>query len=385
MLFDQNTINAFRDVVGWKDHYNTSVIPALPPTLSTSESSLYVQDVMSRLVTLPNIQSMLPPDYPLEQYLSEVRENSIKQVLTTVATKNSLEGTGKELVSAALIHASRLPYKAITNESRFVGISFTLGRSTGIKATINRIGLYLSEVQPSLTLYLFNSNQSTAVATYNYSSNTANSFEWIDQTIEMYLDDGTNNTGAVWYLGYYQNDLVGSAIRYEPLNWLSGYCGGCGNKYRAVGDTYKAMSKHVTMRAFYIAATNVPSTPTDRFDVDDVVEVYDNNFGFNLNLTVSCHLGQFWKENRLSFAVAIQKTCTLKVLEDFVSSNESSSIEQNVQRNANLMLNGLEETKQRPFFAQVEAAIKAVRLNLGSINNNPCLPCVRKGSRFKSM
>lgn len=384
MLFDQNTIDALKDVVGWKDHYNLNDIPALPASLTSSESSLYVQDAMSRLVTLPNIKALLPDDYPLEQYLETVRENAIKRVLSQVAIKNSLENTGKDLISAALISASRLPYLPITNEGRFVGISFTLGRSTGIRLVINRIGLYLSEVQNDLTLYLFNSNQSTAISTFTYTSNVAKAFSWLEQDITMDLDDGSNNTGAVWYLGYYQDDLTGNAIKYEALNWASGYCGSCGNKYASSHANYKAMSRHVTMNAFYIASSNVPAAKTERFDVDDVVEVYDNNFGFNLSLTIKCHLGQFWKDNRLQFANAIQRMCTYLVLEDYLASNQSSGAEQNVQRNAYTVINPPSESKQRPYVQQVESAIKSVRLNLGNVSSNPCLPCARKGASFKA-
>lgn len=386
MIFDQSTVDAFRDVVGWKDHYDTSVIPALPATLANSESSLYVQDGMNRLVTLPNIQALLPSDYSLQDYLMEVREGAIKDVLTKVAVHNALENTGKDLVSSSIISATRLPYDTVTNESRFVGVRFALGNSTGIRLVINRIGLYLSAAQPSLTLYLFNSNQPTAINTYVFSSNVANSFKWLEEQIVLDLDDGGDNSGATWYLGYYQSDLVGNAVRYRPLNWVNGYAcgGGCGNKYKTVESNYKAISKHVDMCAFYIAASNLPLNPTDRFDLDDVVNVYDNNFGFNFNITVKCHLGQFWKDNRLQFAIAIQKMCIQKVLEDFLGSNQSSGAEQNIQANAYQALYPQTGTTQRPYSEQVKSAIKSVRLNMGNVSNNPCLPCARKGSRMKA-
>ena len=379
-MYDNSVIEEFKKVVGFRDFDDLAQIPALNPALKVSESGRIYQD-FHPLVRLDYIQLMLPPTKPLETWLDEAITGACNEVLTKVAELKKLTATGKDLVSSKLIHQQVIRGSEITNEGRFVGVQFRVSDSEGIRATINRVGLYLTAAQPSLTLYLFNSLQDDAVTTVDYVSTAANSFQWLETANDLKIDfdDGSNNSGAVWYLGYYQDDLVGNAIQYKTLNWQNGYCGTCGNVSNS-SKSYKQISKYVNMLPFYVASGSLPAVGK-LFNHDDMVYNYTNNYGFNFNITVSCNLSRFWVDNKVSFADAIGKTVALRVLQMIAASSQSSGTEQNLQPMALRALEADRETKATTFLSQVERSIKTIHLDEGNISNNPCLPCARRGGR----
>ena len=380
-MYDNTVIAELKKVVGWKNHYNLTDIPALTAYLNVSESGRYFNNnSFSPLVRLDYIKAMLPSDRPLEEFLDEVVDDACNEILNSVAEKKKLTASGKDIVTSNLIFKEVVRGNPITNEGRFVGVRFRLGDSVGIRATINRIGLFLTAAQPSLTLYLFNSLQDQAVDTFTYTSAGANSFQWLIESVIMDFDDASGTSGGVWYLGYYQDDLVGSAIQYNTLNWINGYCGSCGNGN--ANTYYKQITKYVGMMPFYVASGSLPAVGT-MFDQNDIVECTTNNFGFNFNITISCNLTQFWIDNKLTFADAIGKSVTLKVLEMIASSSQSSGVEQNLQPMALRAIEGDSATKATAYIKKVERAIECIVLDEGNVKNNPCLPCARKGANIK--
>ena len=134
------------------------------------------------------------------------------------------------------------------------------------------------------------------------------------------------------------------------------------------------------MSPFYIATANVPAVGII-FDTDDVIYTYDNNYGFNLNISIKCDLTQFWIDNRSSMTNALGKIVALKVLEMMKASSQVSAIEQNVQINIIRDLEGDRDTRQVPYWAQVDRAVKAVNLDQANVNNT-CVPCARKGASY---
>lgn len=375
-MYDNSVITELKKQIGWRNHWDLTEIPALPTSLTDSESGKVYQNY-SRLLRLDYIESLLPSNQSLTDYLDKVETDAINNFLTKLQAKKSLMDNTKVLLTNDIVYHSSIVGQTITNQGRFVGIEFCIDGNMGVRAVINRIGLYLNAVQGSLTLYLFNSLQPTAINTYTYTGTTANAFEWLEQTITIDYTDGTNNSGAVWYLGYYQDDLVGNAIRYKKLNWKNGYCGSCNKDAYLI---WKKMNKYVSMRPFYIAQSNVPGVPTDRFDINDIVYDDSNNYGFNLNISVKCNISQFLIDNRSVMRDAIGMSVVLEVLKMYVSSGQVSATEQNVQIIALRMLEGASDTKAVPFEKTVDSYIGAVNLETGNTNNSPCLPCSRKGS-----
>ena len=378
-MFDIRTITELKKVVGFRDHWNATDIPALPTALTESESGQYYND-FHPMIRLDYISALLPSDYALDTFLDDIETSSIKQMLNKMQTYKKLNNAGQDLVRNNLIYDNVLKNKTVTNEGRFVGVEFCLrDTSAGIRAVINRIGLYLTSAQPSLTLYLFNSLQETAVSTYNFTSTSANSFTWLETAINIDYESGANTDGGVWFLGYYQNDLgLNNAIQYDNLNWKNGYCRTCDGGIRS--GKYNSIQKYVDMSPFYVAASQLPAVGT-MFDTDDIVYTYTQNYGFNFNLSIVCNLSQFWIDSRLSMVTAIGKSVALKILEMMKASSQVSAIEQNVQFNIIRDLEGDAETQSVPFWQQTERSIKATNLDQSGINTT-CVPCARKGAIY---
>ncbi len=377
-MFDLRAITELKKVVGFRDHWNTVDVPVLPVTLSDSESGQYYQD-FHPMVRLDYISALLPSDYPLDTFLDDIETSAIKQMLNKMQMFKKLNNSGKDLARNNLIYDNVLKNKPIVNESRFVGVEFCLNdTSVGIRAIINRVGLYLTTAQPSLTLYLFNSLQEDAVSTYTFTSVNANSFTWLETQINIDYQDSSGTDGGVWYLGYYQDDLVGQAIQYDVLNWQNGYCQKCDGGTRS--KKFNSISKYVNMSPFYVSGASLPAVGK-LFDADDIVYNYTCNFGLNFNVSVVCNLSQFWIDNRLTMVNAIGKTVALKILEMMKASSQISAIEQNVQFNIIRDLEGDRETQSVPFWQQAERSIKSTNFDQSNINTT-CVPCARKGAIY---
>jgi len=376
-MFDNRVITELKKVIGWKDHWDTAEIPALPTSLTDTESGQYYQEYHPS-VRLDYIQALLPSNYALQTFLDDIETTAINQLLEKMVQEKKLNNAGMDLARNNLIYDNVLKNKPIINESRFVGVEFYMDSSIGLRAMIHRVGLYLTAAQPSLTLYLYNSLQESAVATYTFSSTNANSFTWLATDIILDYSDGTGTEGGVWYLGYYQDDLVGQAIQYDSLNWKNGYCRNCDGGHRS--SKYNSVARYVEMSPFYIDASNVPAVGTI-FDKDNIVYTYDNNYGFNFNISIKCNLTQFWIDNRLTMTNALGKIVALKVLQMMKASSQVSAIEQNVQINIIRDLEGDSDTRQVPFWAQVERAVKATNLDQANVNS-VCVPCARKGASY---
>jgi len=377
-MFDLRAITELKKVICFRDHWNATDIPVLPVTLSDSESGQYYQD-FHPMIRLDYISALLPSDYPLDTFLDDIETSAIKQFLNKLQTFKKLNNSGQDLARNNLIYDNILKNKPIINESRFVGVEFALNdTSVGIRAIINRVGLYLTTAQPSLTLYLFNSLQEDAVNTYTFTSVNANSFTWLETQINIDYQDSSGTDGGVWYLGYYQDDLVGQAISYDVLNWQNGYCQKCDGGTRS--SKYNSISKYINMSPFYVSGSSLPAVGK-LFDADDIVYNYTCNFGMNFNVSVVCNLSQFWIDNRLTMVNGIGKTVALKILQMMKASSQISAIEQNVQFNIIRDLEGDRETQSVPFWQQAERSIKATNFDQSNINTT-CVPCARKGAIY---
>ena len=376
-MFDSRTITELKKVVGWKDHWDTTEIPALSSALKTTESGQHYQDYHPS-VRLDYIQALLPSNYALTTFLDDIETSAINQLLEQMITDKKLNNAGMDIARNNLIYDNVLKDKSIINEGRFVGIEFSLKpNSIGLRATINRIGLYLTTTQSAMKIHIFNSLQPSGTF-YSFVGTTANAFTWLEQIINLDYSDGTNNEGGVWYIGYYQNDLDGQAIKYDDLNWKNGYCKSCDGGKRA--DKYNSINKYLDMNPFYVDSANLPAVGT-MFNTDDMVYTPSNNYGFNFNISIKCNLTQFWIDNRLTMTNAIGKIVAYKVLQMMKSSSQVSGIEQNVQIGIIRDIEGDANIGQEPYWKQVERAVETTNFDQSNVNST-CVPCARKGASY---
>jgi len=363
-----------KPVVGWKDHYDLNEIPALSDGLKVSESGEYYQEKHPAL-RLDLIKATLPENRDLEEYLNEMEESAIVECLNDVSNLKQMNKVGKEIVSNDIIYnQGGWVNKTILNESRFVGIRFRPQMYIGLKAQINKLALQFTHAQAQdpdgLKIYLYHSHKESALLEINFKTDTGNQFNWIEANVEMFAVD-SDLAGGEFFLGYYQDDIVGNAVSYEKLNWRFGYCTTCDGG--ASSAKYNKIAKYVNMQGFYLPADSIHSE-RKMFDPEAIIENNNTNYGFNFNITVKCDLTEFWCTNRLTLKELISLKVVHKILKTISFSQQINHVEEQLKMMIIRDLEGDKETNYINIPQQYEKALKTARFNYSSLNK-VCLPC----------
>lgn len=373
-MYKQKVITELKKVVGWRDHYDPTEVPALPSNLTASESGLHYQSFFPSLVRLDYISALLPSNRSIDEFLDTTETDSITTVLSKCQEMKQLGNNGKDIISTDVILKEKVRGNPIVNESRFVGIEINIKDHEGLELAINRIGLYLNGTDNNINIYLFNSLQNDAIDIFTIPTISSNSFTWLNIAKVLNNNTATGTDGGIWYIGYYQDDLAVQATELNTFNWRNGYCGGCDGESTA--NMYRKLTKYVEMTPFYIAAANVPGRGI-LFNQKDIIPTFNNNWGINLNLTLGCDLSQYWIDNRLKFKNAIGYMVTYNILQMLANSSQQSGVQQNVREQALDEIKGLRDYKDSTFMQKVDKQIKAINLDDGNQHDSPCLPCAR--------
>lgn len=370
-MFDSEKSRAcLRTIIGWKDHYDLTQIPALSADLKVSASNEYYQEKHPAM-QLDIIKACLPPNRDLEEYLRETEDAAITELLNEIVVRKELSKTSKELVTNDVIYNSQgFRMNTITNESRFVGIRFRPVLSLGMKAVINRFALQLTDAQNALKIYLYHTSKVQPIHVFDYTTTQGGQFNWKELGWEMHADDA-DLSGGYFYLGYYQDDLTGQAVKYDKLNWRTGYCGSCDGGVNQ--DRYTSIAKYVNMQSFYLTQANIMAG-REMFDPEAIIETDDTNWGFNFNISVKCDLTNFWCDNKMTLKNALGLRVVYKILKDIQFSNQINYIEEQLKMMITRDLEGDKETRYINIADQYEKALKAVKFDHSSINNI-CIPC----------
>lgn len=373
MYNTEQVYQCLKNVLGWKDHYDLTDIPALPADLTASESGQYFQSINSTLMDLAVIASGLPANLPLETFLESIRKDSILELLNDVSALKKINRTGSELRGNDVIYNSQgWRNDTIWSDSKFVGVLFRLDKKQGIRAIINKIALQLTDAQTDLTIYVYHSHQVDPIAEISFTSTKGGQFNWIDANQELYGDNGSL-AGGTYYFGYYQDDLIGSAIEYKNLNWRTGYCNTCSSSSAGMQVKYNKISKDVYMSAFYVESDNIEGDRT-MFDPQYAYECDSTNWGLNFNISTGCDLTHFWCINKLILVYPIQLKTQQKVYQMLLDSTQTNSITEDIKRSIFLQLNGDEELRQKSIPDKYQESLKALQIDMSGISKR-CLNC----------
>ena len=376
-MFENSIVAILKTVLGWRNWFDPAEIPDLGTALTSTLTGEYYQ-AFSGALRLDYIDATIVEGLPLATYLDEVETDAISNVLNRIVTEKQIGGYGKTIASNDVIYEVGSKVSNITNESRFCGVMFEVSLDTGVRATINRIGLYLTAAVTDLDLYLYHSSQSTSIATFQFTSTSANSFSWNEIRRTLDYDNGTI-TGGTWYIGYYQDDLAtqtAQAVQYNAMNWLHGYCNQCGATSRKYDVQYKSIRSRLLMQGFYVPSAQVPAVGT-MFDPAIVIKTNNNNYGFNFNITIGCDLTQFWKDNIRSFKNVIGMAVAMRILEDMKFSSQINNLEESIKIMIVRDLEGAVDTKNPPLNEKLASAIEAINLDMGNVGTD-CLPSARQ-------
>jgi hypothetical protein len=311
---------------------------------------------------------------PFAEYLRNIYQAAVLQTFTDFLTGRKVGVKAKSLLDSQILYDGIGSYiDRIVKKGYFRGFEISLSSQHGISAIINKMGLQADEVQ-DITIYLYHTSQKEAIATFDLSVASASSFNW--QTLENimlgFYKSGYNTEGR-FLLGYYEDDLVGQAIRMN-YNFRSGACMGCdGPNY----EYFNRWSKYVKISPFY-----VPSTAFDArnlFDLSKIVYDYQGNNGLNIAISVYCDLSDFFINNKIMFADALAYQIAIKLLGQIAYSTRMSAIPDKTKA---LAMADLSIKDEDSLVNKYKEELKGLELDFSGLSS-ACMPC--KESKGVSM
>ncbi|SNC62281.1 hypothetical protein SAMN06265337_0639 [Hymenobacter gelipurpurascens] len=359
--------------VGYRTSYaGATDEPELPDTLLAPEGTVAVQDVHP-LLTLANLRLAAPQleETGFLQWLDTARVTAATKVLTDWQTQKQLTGTGKRLLQdQPLTNYSGQYRDKIIRQGRFVGLAVRMrADQPDVSVRVTAVGTQFTQPEPGFKLYVFHSSDLTApVQELPLPRLDRVYFEWSNLATPLVL---SSKKGGTWYIGYYEDDMQGQAIRLDQnLQQRPGQC--CGNAYMQ----YDQWSPYVQVLPFaYLAAPDEPLYST-------LFSYYsDTNWGLNLQLEASCDLTNALTRQLPAFEVALRLQLAVDLLQVLAYSTRDNSSAYKTDALALLELNN-RSNGQPGLLTQLETAKSALQVDLSGISKT-CLPCAPKPGAVK--
>ena len=426
MYREPDLIECLADLAGWRQTVNPEY-PRLAASLTESVSGLYYQDVHP-LVNIENLDQALknydafvyptyttaavyaigdkvrysdnkvyeaiaviasapatltPGDWTevnlLSQKVEALTRAAVNKVAASMFVQKKLDGIGKTIFENIQLFSGvgDLMNKEV-KQSRFVGLEITLRSERDVTVLINRIGTQFSMANPNFKLWLFSSSQSVPVASIDLNLPRANAFTWSDATLQLKSVGSDIFPGGVYYLGYYEDDLLGQAIN-KGYNFSVTPCGSCNNDL----NLYRQWSQFISVVPFYVPAAYLvgnlpdysdPENPIDPilWDINANQIAYSSNYGLNLDLTSACDVTDFLCRSRRVFTEAVTLQVAADVMAELAYSTRNNTIAKETRE---LAVYALEDRDNNlGVYSKLTNAIKALSFDFTSLSDT-CLPC----------
>jgi len=362
--------NCFKNLIGWRNHYDTDEIPTLSEELTTSNSGEYFQDYHPAL-RLDLIQACIPTNRNLEEYLTEKTNNAIVQLVNQIISVRKYDNYSKETLNTeVLLLGYGWAKDTIVNESRFVGFRITPMNTEGLVISLDSIGFQFSEIQTDLTIYLYHSSKLSALKVFNFSSTEKLDWTWVQEEINLHSQN-SEFIGGSFILGYYQDDLSGQAINMTNFNWKSGPCGTCDGGIKR--NRWKSFNKYASVQPIYVPSSSLNADKTV-MDFRDSIVSYEKSWGMNLKISAKCDLTDFICNHKNTLKKALALKVTYLILKDMQFSIQTNHIEEDLK---SLIIRDLEGDKDTNYINIVDSLIMEIEgINFDHSGvSNPCLPC----------
>lgn len=422
-------------LIGWEQNYDTSDLK-ISDALTVSESGLYFQQIHP-LLTLQNMSCIAPdfnnttfPEYNSEkeyskgnvvdyqgtqykalqkaqgkqpdieseywvetnlfsEWLESKTKASIQKAIARYCNEKTVEGTNKPLCeSRTLFDGTGRLVDTVKNKKNLVGFEIIPVRAKGVTTKINKICLQFTKAG-EYTLYLMHSSMDAPVKIIKLNKIRDNSAEWftVDDLYLPYQSE-YNDAGGSWYLCYFQSELPeGSQAIRKDKDWSKEPCGSCSRRELI---TWMAWSKYLEIHPFFVneELINTEDESLHLWDVENNQYTYDNNYGLNLEVTVSCDITDFIVEQRMMFQDVIAKQVAVDMLREFAY---NSNVRTNRHSTNASRLDILYEVdgdsssmKKSGLSYQLDMAFKAIKLSTSGIDR-VCLPCRNNGIKYRTV
>lgn len=422
-------------LIGWEQNYDTSDLN-ISDALTVSESGLYFQQIHP-LLTLQNMSCIAPDfknitfseydpekeyskgnvvDYQGTQYkalqkaqgkqpdieseywvetnlfsewLESKTKASIQKAIARYCNEKTAEGTNKPLCeSRTLFDGTGRLVDTVKNKKNLVGFEIIPVRAKGVTTKINKICLQFTKAG-EYTLYLMHSSMDEPIKTIKLTKVRDNSAEWftVDDLYLPYQSE-YNDAGGSWYLCYFQSELPeGSQAIRKDKDWSKEPCGSCSRRELLA---WMAWSKYLEIHPFFVneELINTEDESLHLWDVKNNQYTYDNNYGLNLEVTVSCDITDFIVEQRMMFQDVIAKQVAVDMLREFAYNSNVRTNRHSINASRLDILYEVDgdssSMKKSGLSYQLDMAFKAIKLSTSGIDR-VCLPCRNNGIKYRTV
>lgn len=435
-------------LIGWEQNYDTSDLK-ISDALTVSESGLYFQQIHP-LLTLQNMSCIAPdfknmtfeeynaekpyskgnvikygsllykalqnstgkqPDIeseywvetnPFSEWLESKTKASIQKAISRYCNEKIAQGTYKTLCeNKTLFDGTGRLVDVVKNKKNLVGFEIVPIRAKGVTTKINKIGLQFTE-PGEYTLYLMHSSMDAPVKIIKLNKIRKNSIEWFSLN-DVYLpyQSEDNDAGGSWYLCYFQSELPeGSQAIRKDKDWSKEPCNSCSRReYLA----WMAWSKYIEVHPFFVNEELINGMQDDfnddfnndfskqlihLWDVENNQYTYDNNYGLNLEITISCDITDFIIEQRMLFQDIIAKQVAVDMLREFAYNANVRTNRHSINASRLDILYEVDgdssSMKKSGLSYQLDMAFKAIKLSTEGIDR-VCLPCKNNGIKYRTV
>lgn len=422
-------------LIGWEQNYDTSDLK-ISDALTVSESGLYFQQIHP-LLTLQNMSCIAPdfknitfPEYNSEkeyskgnvvdyqgtqykalqkaqgkqpdieseywvetnlfsEWLESKTKASIQKAIARYCNEKTVEGTNKPLCeSRTLFDGTGRLVDTVKNKKNLVGFEIVPVRAKGVTTKINKICLQFTKAG-EYTLYLMHSSMDAPVKIIKLNKIRDNSAEWftVDDLYLPYQSED-NDAGGSWYLCYFQSELPeGSQAIRKNKDWSKEPCGSCSRRELLA---WMAWSKYLEIHPFFVneELINTKDKSLHLWDVENNQYIYDNNYGLNLEVTVSCDITDFIIEQRMMFQDVIAKQVAVDMLREFAYNSNVRTNRHSINASRLDILYEVDgdssSMKKSGLSYQLDMAFKAIKLSTSGIDR-VCLPCQNNGIKYRTV
>jgi hypothetical protein len=198
--------------------------------------------------------------------------------------------------------------KTITKQGRFVGFVLNPHEGNNIVNTITKVGFLGDANDSGLKLYLFETSQEDAIATFEFDYSTGLSQQWKDISDFIIKYDNISSGGGVgqkYLLGYFEDELTCNAVEMEFNQSLK---------------NFSIFGKYMGVFPFAIpsAKLNGAKLPSDILNLGNYIS--ENTHGIYFKFTSNCDYTNLIKDNIDMFAEPLQYAVAIRILQDAVSS-----------------------------------------------------------------
>lgn len=433
-------------LIGWEQNYDTSDLK-ISDALTVSESGIYFQQIHP-LLTLKNLSCIAPdfknieyaeynpetlyskgnivkyndttykalqksvgrqPDIeseywvetnPFSEWLENKTKASIQKAISRYCNEKIAQGTYKTLCeSRTLFDGTGRLVDVVKNKKNLVGFEIVPVRAKGVTTKINKIGLQFTE-PGDYTLYLMHSSMDAPVKVIKLNKVRKNSIEWFSvEDVYLPYQSDDNDAGGSWYLCYFQSELPeGSQAIRKDKDWSKEPCGSCSRRELLA---WMAWSKYIEIHPFFVneelieainfnedSNNDFAKQPIHLWDVDNNQYTYNNNYGLNLEVTISCDITDFIIEQRMMFQDIIAKQVAIDMLKEFAYNANVRTNRHSINASRLDILYELDgdssSMKKSGLNYQLDLAFKAINISTQGIDR-VCLPCKNNGIKYRTV